>query len=257
MGKFFAIDSPLMRGLSKMADLFWINILTIILCIPIVTAGAAFTALHYTCLKLVRDEESYVTKNYFKSFKDNLIQSTIIWIIALVLGLVLGFDFYLIRNGLIDKPGAVMTAGLGIATVLFLCTLVFVFPLQSHFVNTVGKTIKNAFLMSMTVLPKTVLMVLAWLIPIAGLVLSVLAEMHWLEPLCILFCFSLPAYLSALLYNKTFKKYEPNNGEDTNDDFSWSVDSDLTEGAGTEEDSSDAETETVSDKEESSESDSI
>ena len=41
--KIFDLDSSLMNVLNKMADLMWLNILTLICCIPIITAGAAFT----------------------------------------------------------------------------------------------------------------------------------------------------------------------------------------------------------------------
>ena len=47
MGKFFNLDSPLMSGLSKLADLIWLNILAFICSIPIITIGASMTALNY------------------------------------------------------------------------------------------------------------------------------------------------------------------------------------------------------------------
>ena len=85
--KIFDLDSPLMNVLNKMADLMWLNILTLICCIPIITAGAALTSMHYVALKIVRNEESYITRNFFKSFKTNFRQATVIWLL-LLLGLV-------------------------------------------------------------------------------------------------------------------------------------------------------------------------
>ena len=52
MGRFFNLDSPLMTFLSKMADLMILNLLTLICCIPIITAGDAMTALYYMTVKL-------------------------------------------------------------------------------------------------------------------------------------------------------------------------------------------------------------
>ena len=60
MGRFFNLDSPLMVFLSKMADLMILNIITFFLCIPIITAGDAMTALYYMTIKMVRGEECYV-----------------------------------------------------------------------------------------------------------------------------------------------------------------------------------------------------
>ena len=78
--KIFDLDSPLMNVLNKMADLMWLNILTLICCIPVITAGAALTSMHYVALKIVRNEESYITRSFFKSFKTNFRQATLIWL---------------------------------------------------------------------------------------------------------------------------------------------------------------------------------
>ena len=83
MGKVFALDSPLMNGLSKLADLIWLNILATICCIPIITIGASLTALHYVVLKMVKDEEGYITRSFFKSFKENFKQATLMWLMLL------------------------------------------------------------------------------------------------------------------------------------------------------------------------------
>ena len=89
MGRFFNIDSPIMVGLNKLADLIWLNILTFICCIPIITVGASITALNYVALKMVRNEEGYVTRSFFKSFKQNFKQATIIWLIMLLVAAII------------------------------------------------------------------------------------------------------------------------------------------------------------------------
>ena len=96
--KIFDLDSPLMNVLNKMADLMWLNILTLICCIPIITAGAAFTSMHYVALKIVRNEESYITRSFFKSFKTNFRQATLIWLMILLIAAVLGGDYYIITK---------------------------------------------------------------------------------------------------------------------------------------------------------------
>ena len=45
MSTIFNLDSPIMRALSRMADLLILNLLTLLCCIPVVTAGAALTAM--------------------------------------------------------------------------------------------------------------------------------------------------------------------------------------------------------------------
>ena len=88
--KIFDLDSPLMNVLNKMADLMWLNILTLICCIPVITAGAALTSMHYVALKIVRNEESYITRSFFKSFKTNFRQATLIWLLLMLVAAILG-----------------------------------------------------------------------------------------------------------------------------------------------------------------------
>ncbi len=224
MGKLLDLDSPIMRFLSRMADLLWLNFLTLILCLPVVTAGAAITALHYTCLKMVRGEESYVTKDFFKSFKVNFKQSTIIWLIALAAIVLLVFDFRIILAPAyaetLQSVQTLVFVALCVVSVLFFFTLLYVFPIQSHFINPIKVTVKNAFLMSFLALPKTVLMALCWVaLPI------IILYVQFLSLLGLLFVISLPVYLNAMIYNKTFKRFEPAEQEE-NDDFSWTVSAD-------------------------------
>ena len=70
--------------------------------------------------------------------------------------------------------------------------------------------------MSLLVLPKTVLMVIIIAIP------PVACLVYQLIPIAGLFFFSGPAYVCALLYNKTFKRFEPET-EAPSGDYEWTV----------------------------------
>lgn len=203
MGKIFDIDSPLIRFLNKMADLMWLNILVMLCSIPVFTGGAALTAAHYVALKMRRDEEGYITREFFKSFKANFKQSTLIWLLMLLIAAVLGIDFYLMRNNEELNIPEVLQVLIMAAGILYVFLLVWVFPVQAKFVNTISKTIKNAFALSMIQLPKTILMILAYVLPWVILWFSVRVF-----PLVFLFGLSAPIFVSAFLYNKMFKGLE-------------------------------------------------
>ena len=206
--KIFNIDSPLMIFLSKMADLMIVNLLTILCCIPIFTAGAAFTAMHYMCYKIVRDEEVYIVKGYFHSFKENFKQSTIIWLIALLIGLIFAADIKIMMDQQVSIPVWVRYGVL--AALIFLgLNLLMVFPVQARFFNTIKGTIKTAFVVTMLIFPKVVLMLILYALP------WVLTYYFMsLFPIAFLLGISLPAYFAAMLYNKTFKKMEDKFYED-------------------------------------------
>ena len=85
MGKIFNYDSKFFAGMTKVSDTIIINILFVICSIPIVTIGASITALYSVSMKITRDEDIYAAKEFIKQFKQNFKQSTIIWIILLVM----------------------------------------------------------------------------------------------------------------------------------------------------------------------------
>ncbi len=200
--RLFNLDSPLMRALGKMADLMWLNMLTMICCIPIITGGAAITALHYMALKIVRDEECYITRGFFKSFKQNFKQATIIWIIFLLVAVVLVSDIYIIRQ-MSGEFNFVIKALIVVAAVLALFVFTFAFPMLAKFDNTTRNTLKNAFMASILQFPKTIVMIAMLAFPFVLILIS-----ESLIPIAFLFCYSVPAFVGALLYNKFFKKLE-------------------------------------------------
>ena len=83
MNRFFNMDNKFFVFMGRVADLLLLNFLCILCCIPVVTAGASITALYYVTLKMARDEESYIARSFFRSFKQNFKQATIINIIML------------------------------------------------------------------------------------------------------------------------------------------------------------------------------
>ena len=141
-----------------------LNLLTIVCMIPIITTGAALTAMHYQVLKIVRDEECYIVKGYFKAFRENFKQSTAIWLIMLVIGVILGGDLYIMYARAEDFH-IIFRAILGAIAIFAVFTLLYVFPVQAKFANPVFRTIKNALAMSILQAPKSVLMVILYLIP--------------------------------------------------------------------------------------------
>lgn len=218
MGKFLDMDSPVMRILNRVADLLILNFLMIICCIPVITVGAAYTAMHYVLLKMVRDEEGYLVRGFFKSFAANFKQATVIWLIMLlIIGVYIG-DGLIFQYSSIQFPKPLMIAVVAIA-ILLLMTALYVFPLQARFENTVKNTLKNAMILAFANLPKTILMVVLYALPLVIAYFSSYALIF-----VIMFGISAPAYGAALLYSGIFKKFEPEEEDVSDLDFSINVD---------------------------------
>ena len=107
----FNYDNPVWRFIGKLGDLILLNILWIVCSIPIVTAGAATTAVYYVTLKLVRDENDGTIKKLFSiPLRRNFVQSTIIWVILLAAGALLAFDFWFFLTGQMNSLTGVSQA---------------------------------------------------------------------------------------------------------------------------------------------------
>lgn len=213
MRSVFNFEGPIFTFLSRAADIVWLNVLFIICSLPIVTIGASTTAMYYVTLKMVRDEESYITKSFFKSFKQNFLQATGIWLIILVVSFVVSMDYRIVTNeayaGLISSSAirnVIMVATMFMIIIVTSIT-VYVFPILAKFDNTVKNTIKNAFLMCIRHLPFTVALIFIPLIPIVLMYFFV--QMYFL----ILFIFSFVAYLSSKILVKIFDYYIPSDEE--------------------------------------------
>lgn len=217
MSKLFDLDSPIMRFLSRMADMIILNILMMICCIPIITVGAAFTAMHYVLLKMVRDEEGYLIRGFFKSFVQNFRQATLIWLIMLVVIAVYVGDSIIFSYSGIAFPRALIV-GVAAVGIVMLMVAMYVFPLLARFDNTIKNTIHNAALLAFGNLPKTVLMAVMYALPVVIGIFSYYSHLFLL-----LFGISLPAYGAAWLYSNIFKKFEPETEQTSDFDFSVNV----------------------------------
>lgn len=204
MESFFNPEGSVMRALSRIADLAVLNILWLICCIPVVTAGAATTALYYMTIKMAQNQEGYLVRSFFKAFKDNFKKSTIIWLMILAVGLVLGADFYIMCHWESDLRYPMLVLILMAGLVLIFLGL-YVFVLIGTFENKVLEYLKNAFFMSIRHLPYTILLVciLAAQIFVCNFML---VNSQYL-PLVLLFGMSAFAYVMSFLYVKILKSY--------------------------------------------------
>ena len=157
MGKFFNMDSPIMRFMTKVADIMILNLLFILTSLPVITIGAAWTSLYYVSMKLVRDEEGGIVRSFFQSFRMNFRQATVFWVGTVVVYAVLIADLLILAQ--IDSPyAAAMNMGVLIIGVVILMILQYLFPLVAKFDASLKQTLKNACLMAVAHLPRTILM---------------------------------------------------------------------------------------------------
>lgn len=201
------LDNKLFNGLSRIGDMLLLNILYLVCCIPVVTIGAATTALYYTTMKMAENKESYVVKDFIKSFKENFKQATILWLIVGLCGAALILDAVM-AGGITGALGSVMSVIVIVLGIFLILMGVYTFPLLARFDNTVGRTLKNAVIIAIRHLPSTVLILLIHAVPLSLAFVSVAVFIRGFV-VVMLFLASLLAYLESKLFVRIFKNYYP------------------------------------------------
>lgn len=199
----FSYDSLLSRFLYLVADVVTLHFLWLICSLPIFTIGASTTALYYSAMKRIRTDEGYVARNFLKAFKANFRQSTIIWLILLVVGGVLYTDMRIgmAASGILGK---MMIVSCSVLLIPFTLTLLYIFPVQAKFDNRIWDNFKNAFLMSFQNFQYSLLLI--------AIIATFLFLGIFFQPFIglMLICgFGLCGYLTANIYVHIFRKYLP------------------------------------------------
>lgn len=189
MGNLFNLDGPVLQFINKLVYSVYLNILWFICCIPIVTVGASTTALFYVSLKVAKNEEGNLTKAFFHSFRENFKQGTIIWLILLGVGIVLGIDGYVLYHMRFENAfWTLCTAIFFVAAAAYGVVLMYIFPLLARFDNTVGAMFKNALFIGIRFLFCTALMAVIYFVMLLVVVRFFTPAVIFGEGLCALLC---------------------------------------------------------------------
>lgn len=160
----FSPDSKFMTVVSRFADLLLLNLVFLLTCLPVFTIGAAVTALYTMCFRLMREEYSGLLRSYFSAFKSNFRQATCIWLLLLLIVCPALFYFYVLfsMDSLLRYFGFLFI----LISLLAAMTASYVFPWISQFENTTGQALKNALILSISHLPRTLAIVAINLVPV-------------------------------------------------------------------------------------------
>ena len=148
--------NKLSEGMERLFDLFVLNFWFLLCSIPIVTVGAALTALHRVLLQCVRGEDAYQTRDFFRAFRREFRQSTVLWLPMLAAAVVLYLDQAILLPGLEGAFRAALFFASLFFEVILLVLLIYAFPLQARYENPVRQTVKNALLMGVWKFPRTI-----------------------------------------------------------------------------------------------------
>ena len=148
-------DGKFVKVLNRIADLVGLNLLAILFCIPIVTIGASITAVYGCIFRIQEKREGYLTKDFWKLFKECFRSSTIIYLVGVAVVAMLYLDYQIFAtDSRLDILQVLVVAGGIVVAEIF----TYAFPMESYFENSLKATVKNALLLGISNIPYTLLM---------------------------------------------------------------------------------------------------
>ena len=207
-------NGKLISVMSRVGDIMLMNLLLTICCLPVFTIGAAITAVYDMSLRLIRRDDIPMIRGFFRSFRSNFRKSTALWGICALL-LMICFGDLLVRRFL-PQLRTLLTAAAMVQGVLLLSVMLYAFPLQARFENTLTQTLKNAVFLALCSLPQTILMLLTTLIfPMIMLYVPIPEKLFpCVLTLYLLLGGSLVIYLNSLSISRIFERFFKSEGLD-------------------------------------------
>ena len=200
-------ESKIGAALTAVIDIITAGLLWLLCSLPLVTVGAASTALYYSVVKCIRHERGRLVKSFFRSFRRDFKIATLLWLIFLVAGLIFSADIYAFgRMAESSLPGTV-------GKILLIALLAFfpwVFAFVSRFTNTVSGTLKFCGYLALRNFVTTLLMTLE---------LAAFGLIVWLMPPLVFILPGLVCLLLSLHIEPVFKPLTAEMSSEDGDDW--------------------------------------
>lgn len=161
--KFLSYESKFSQVMLKICYSCYLNILWLLCSLPIFTIGASTAALYDVTLRIVREDDTAPTARFFKAFRENFRQATVLWLILMALGVLLAADGYILYHLYQSTSGTMaivwtfMLALVIVAAIAYVIELIYIFPLTASVKNTNWAMLKNSFLIGIHYLFCTIL----------------------------------------------------------------------------------------------------
>lgn len=202
----FHPDSCLIRFLTRVCDLLFLNIVLVFSCCTVVLSGAAVTALYFVTLKMTRGQDCDPLKGFFRALRENFLPSSHAAILLLADVTLLAVLRGVLYAETLLIPPAVFVL-LSILAVLLTALLSYLFPLLARYENTFLNHLGNAGRLAVANLPVTTLITVVNLLPLL-LVLLIPAALGVVFAFWFLFGFAAEAWINSFYLNRIFESRE-------------------------------------------------
>lgn len=208
MKNLFNLESPLMQMLTRIGDMILLNVLFLICSIPVITLGASLAAMHKMLQEIVYETDSSTVKGFFRAFRDNFKQATLVWLVILLVIVSLFCDYLLIITYFSGSAAVKwMLILLAALVILVSCICGYMIPLLVRYENSLRQHLNNAIILSVIKLPRTLGLLALNFLPLIILVLNLNVFLQTLI-FWIFIGFSFTTYMQTLLLQPVFRELE-------------------------------------------------
>ena len=197
-GRVFDPENGFWSALGRGVDIVGLSLAWAFLCIPVVTYGAATSALYYTIVKCVRQKEKNTFAVFWKAFKGNLKKCSIATLVCIPFAVAFVFGYSIMQANWGSPLGSVMFVAYDIALIIPIGIMCWMFPLMGRFDMGIKEGFRTSVMLCFRHLPSTVVVVLLTLE-----VFIFMIEKWW----PIFFAPALWMLLTSLFFERIFPKY--------------------------------------------------
>ena len=198
MGGLFSSDSLFGKMGTVLADTMILGLLWLVFSIPLVTIGAATSAVFYVTTKKVSKREGYILRDFWKSFKESFLKATVVWVLLIVVFMILILNIQNIRIVNLFQNFFLVVHFFLLIQVAFIT--IYVFPLIARFDMKITQLLRTAAFMAVRHFLTTILCA-----GLAVVILFISFEM----PVLFVFAMGAYCYASSYLFVRVFKRYRP------------------------------------------------
>ena len=196
----FGFNGAFTRVCSKVFDTLLLGFLWILCSLPLVTVGASSTALYYAVVKCVKNDNGYAPSEFFRSFRQNLKQATVLWVIFAVLSFIAQLNVGILMAKT-DGILGLLFVGFYIAICIYLVLMAcYAFPALSRFDMGTGWILKISIYMGIRYFLTSIALLL---------ILFCFGAIIWKLPMLMFFAPGPAAFLMSEFLERVLKKHEP------------------------------------------------
>lgn len=198
---FLSYDSPFMASLRNIVNYVFLGILWIVASIPLITFGAATTAMFYTAEKSIQRDNEKVFSTFWKCFRKEFKQATVLWLIGLLLTTMLCFNVFLLWR---VELHSVIFVLLLLTVLVGFAWIQLWFGYLSKFQDSIWVLLRNTFQMTVINFPRVLLLAVLAAVAIIGFVVAFI----FMTPIVVLIP-GVYGMLAGSMLRSIFKVYLP------------------------------------------------